>query len=410
MNATPVPVPGKPMSLDQVIEAYPVLRQSLLADYDDCALYSYFGLRYEQGWGTHPQNRGTIFHRFAAECLREMQLIEDGQLPQSIALAILEDVLRQKDIAPEERVRVPLREIPVLRMAAAKFAKDNTFTIANLFDVEVELYVPITYVDDEGTIRERTLRGTPDAIVLDKKHPDDGLIVLDWKDTWALPPEQGDPKKQAESGLSYHGYFQQRFYAYLILRKYEKINWVTLREFYARRSKSRPATVHRRDLPKIEEEIQNLVREFDRSLMAGAPKKLTFAETIHWKPSPGKQCFWCSAAPLCPIDKRVLKRYVVRTPEEARENVEAIEVGEARLKQRKEAARPWAEEHGPVASRSAKGGRAYGLRTNSAGTPELRFFVPEGSDMAPKRKASDKDLEDAMKASIAEAKGETVDE
>lgn len=409
MSTTPVPVPGKPMSLDKVIETYPVLRQSLLADYDDCALYSYFGLRFEQGWGTHPQSRGTIFHRFAAEALREMQLIEEKQLPQGIALAILEDVLRQKDIEPLERVRVPLRELPVLRMAATKFAKDNEFTIGNLIDVEVQLYVEIEYIDDDGTFRTRMLRGTPDAMVRDPKHPDDGVIVLDWKDTWALPPEQTDPRKQAESGLSYHGYFQQRFYGYLILRKFPNINWVTLREFYARRSKSRPATIHRKDLPKIEEEIGNLVREFDRSLMAGAPPKLRFPEVEHWKPSPGKHCFWCPAAHLCPIDKERLKGIVVRTPEEAVENVEALEVIEARRKIRREAGRTWAEENGPTLSRSAKGGRAFGLKTTKSG-PELTFFVPEGSDMAPHRKSSDKDLENAMRDAIAEAKGEKVDE
>jgi len=420
MTATLVPVPGEPMSLDKVIETYPVLRQSLLAEYDDCALYSYFGLRYEQGWGTHPSGRGTLFHRFAAECLREMQLISEEQLPESITLAVLEDVLKQADIPPAERVRVPLREIPVLRMASVKFAKDNAFTIANLIDVEKILLVPIEYVDDQGQIRERMLRGTPDAIVLDRDRPEDGIIVLDWKDTWALPPErnhekdaQKNPrwakKDAAVQNLSYHGYFQQRFYAYLLLKTYPKINYITLREFYARRSKARPATVTRDDLPVIEEEIQNLVREFDRSLCAGKPKKLTITGTADWRPTPGKHCFWCTGYHHCPLDREVLKRYAIKTPEDARENVEALEVLEARRKIRREAGRTWAEENGPVESRSSKGGRAFGLKTTKSG-PELTFFTPEGSDMAPRRKASDKDLEDAMKQAIAEKKDGKVSE
>jgi hypothetical protein len=393
------------MSLDEVIEAYPVLRQSLLANYSDCALYAYFDLRDTQGWSTHPQAAGTLYHRFAAECLQEMRLAKEEQIPVSEALAVLEKVLEQRDIDPLDRVRLPLREIPRLRMAAVKFAKDNTFTIENLIDVELEIYNPINYVDDEGTLRERMLRGTPDAIVKDPEHPSDGVIVIDFKLTWALPPErEATDRDAAEKGLSYHGYFQQRMYAWLLLKRFPHLNWITLREFYALRSKARPATVHRKALPQIEEELANLVREFDRSLMSGKPKKLRYPEVAHWQPSPGKHCKFCTGRDHCPVDKGTLRLYAVQTEKEAIEAVGAIETAEARLDIHKKAVRPYIEEHGPVASRHSKGGRAYGLRTNSAGKPEARWFVPEGSDAAPRRKASDKPLEDAMRKAADEAR------
>lgn len=421
MSATPVPVPGKPMSLDKVIEAYPVLRQSLLANYDDCSLYSFFSMRDTQAWSTHPQARGTIFHRAAAECLREMQTMDSEQIPQSMALAILEDVLKQRDVPPIDRVRLPMREIPVLRMAIAKFAKDNTFTIRNIIAIEKRLEATLEYDDDEGTIRQRRLSGMPDVMVLDPSRPEDGVIVVDFKDTWALPPERPQERKRdtetqeqfeekkALEALSWHGFFQQRFYAWLILKNFPKIKWVTLREFYARRSKSRPATVGRDKLPQIEEQIANLVRDFDRSIAAGRPKRFRFPEVASWQPSPGKQCFWCSGRTHCPIPKHVKDGYAIQGEKEARETVGQIEVLEAQLKLHKEAIRPYVEEHGPVASKAAKHSRAYGLRTNSSGRPELRFFVPEGADAAPRRRPSDKKLEAALKEATDEAKAERVD-
>lgn len=394
-----LPAPEEPLTLDQVIERYPTLRQSLLADYDDCALYAYFGLRYTQGWSTHPQARGTLFHRFAAEALRTMQENNWEQLPVSIALAILEEVLEQRNLPAGDRVRLPLREVPVLRMACAKFAKDNRFTIANIVDIEKRLEATLHYADDEGTIRERRLSGMPDAIVMDPNRKQDGVIVLDWKATWALPPErEGHERDAAEKGLSYHGFFQQKFYAWLILKNYPRLNAVTLREFYVYRSKPRQATVERKSMETIEEELAGLAREFDRSLMTGKPARLRYPEIEAWEPSPGKHCFYCPTRFRCPINDDVLNAITLSSEDQARKAVAMIEVAEATAKQAKEAVRPYIEEHGPVASRHSKGRRAYGLRTNSSGKPEARFFTPEGADRAPVRKPEDRALEDALRA------------
>jgi hypothetical protein len=393
-----------------VIKRWPTLRQSLLADFDDCSLFSYFGMRYTQGWSTHPQARGTIFHRFAAECLRTMQTQDSEQMPVGSALAILEEVLEQRGVPSRDLVRLPLREIPVLRMAASKFAKDNRFTIRNVWDIEKRLEATLTYADDEGTLRPRQLTGKPDAIVLDPDRPKDGLIVLDFKTTWALPPErEGTERDAAEKGLSYHGYFQQRFYAWLILKTYPKINWVTLREFYVYRSKPRQATVHRRALEQIEEELANLARDFDRAAAYGKPPKLRYPEIQEspWEPSPGKHCQFCPLRHRCPIDDEVLSAIAIQSEDQARRAVARLEVSEATTKQIKEAVRPYIEEHGPVVSRHSKGRRAYGLRTNSAGKPEARFFVPEGSDRAPTRQPEeDGRLEDALRRAAEVAREE----
>lgn len=410
MTALDVPVPDKPMSLDEVIELYPRLRQSLLGDYDDCALYSYFQMRYSQGWSTHPQARGTLFHRFAAECLREMVKQDAEQIPVGMALAILEEVLEQRNVPAIERVRCPLREIPNLRMAAAKFAKDNSFTVRNIVDVEKRLDATLSYVDDDGVIRERVLTGQLDVLVADPasgtspEMRDKGAIVIDWKDTWALPPERD--ANASDPGLSYHGFFQQRFYGWLVMKNYPTIDRVTLREFYPRRSQARPAAITRDKLEQIESELANLARDFDRSVASGKPPKLTFAGVVNWEPSPGKHCFWCPTAHLCPLEPEVLEAIVVRNPDQARGAVARLSVAEAVRKSHREALRPYVEENGPVAAKYGKGRLVFGLRTNRGGTPELRFFTPEGSDRAPARLPEDKSLEDALKKSVEAAKAE----
>lgn len=427
MSATLLPYPDKPLSLDEVIERWPTLRQTLLSEFDDCALYAYFGMRYTQGWSTHPQARGTIFHRTAAEILRTMQAQDADQMPVGSALAILEETLEQRGVPWKDRVRLPFREIPDLRMAVAKFAKDNRFTVRNILDIERRLEAPLHYTDDEGELRERRLSGTPDAIVLDPNRPKDGVILLDWKATWALPPER-DPEREAREAervaehriedkaarrsLSYHGFFQQKFYAWLVLKSFPRLNWVTLREFYVYRSKPREAAVHRRALEGIEQELATLALEFDRAMAFGKPPKLRYPEIQDspYEPSPGKHCFYCPLRHRCPIDDEVLNAIVIQSEEQARRAVARLEVSEAVSKQIKDAIRPYIEERGPVASRHSKGRRAYGLKTNSSGRPEAKFFVPEGSDRAPSRKPEDKPLEDALRKAAEQARAEESDE
>lgn len=396
------------MTLDEVMVALPLVRHSLLSKFDDCPLSCYFELRWAQGWSTHPQARGTIFHRFAAAALREMKMQDSEGIPKGVALAILEETLEQRGIDPTERVRVPLREIPVLRMAAVKFAKDNSFTIRNVVDVEKRLTAPITYRDDNGEVRERMLTGQLDVLVADPHHPK-GAIVIDWKDTWGLPPERdADDRDAAEKGLSYHGFFQQRFYGWLVMKTYRDIDKVILREFYPRRSKARPAALYRRDLERVEKELGNIVLDLDRCLASGKPSKLKFPDVAPWNPQPGKHCFYCVAAHRCPIEVDAREAIVVRTPEEAKAAVARLQVAEAIRKSHRAALRPYVEEFGPQEAKDSKGRLVFGLKTNRNGAPELKFFVPEGADRAPSRQKEDKKLEDAMKRSIKAAKAEKV--
>jgi len=369
-------VPAQPVPLDEVIRRFPNIRQSLLADFDDCALSALFRMRYENGWSTHPQARGTLFHRFAAECLRQMREHDYESIPVAVALSILEETLYQRNVPPEEIVRCPVRELPDLYMAAVKFARDNSFTIRRVIDIERRIEAPLTYEGDDGRPVTRVLSGALDALI--GSGPEEAT-VLDWKTTWALPPKRDEDAQ--DPGVSYHGYFQQRFYAWLVMSAYPTVMAVTLREFYVYRSQPRAARVTRQDLPRIEQELRFLVSQFDRAVASGLPPKMTLdALERHgsWKPSPGAHCHWCVKAKRCPIDDDYTNGGL-NTPEDA-EKLAAVRTQAVAIKERcDKVLKPYVDLHGPVPVKRAKGRLVIGFRKIKGG---LRWetFTPETGD------------------------------
>ncbi|HEY4411546.1 MAG TPA: PD-(D/E)XK nuclease family protein [Gaiellaceae bacterium] len=396
-------VTERAISLDELRERLPRVRQSSLSLFDDCELASLFGLRYENGWSTHPQAAGTIVHRAIAECLREMQRADSETIPVGVALAILEETLRQRDVAPEDRVRVPRRELPNIEMAVRKFAVDNQFTIRNLIDVERRLEATVSYRDAEtGELVERVVSGQLDALIA---RPPDEAVVLDWKATWALPPEHDEDDESPS--LSYHGFFQQRFYAVLVMQNFPAVNAVVLREFYVRRTKARPARITRQDLPKTARWLAEVVEDFDMALRAGPPPRLRTEDLErhgHWKPSPGKHCFNCHKAHLCPIDDDY-KDGGIRTPEQAAIAAGARQKARAIKKRLDEYLKPWVELHGPIPLKAAKGRRVLGFRKIKGG---VRFeeYTPQAGDRPPDQEAYAPNLVDAMQESVDRARQE----
>jgi len=396
------PVPGKPVDLDEVARLWPTVRQSILAKFDDCALSAYFDLAWSKGWNGNQAASGIMFHRVAAECLRSMVANDSDFIETGVALAILEDCLEQKNVAPSERLKIPLREVPNLRWITAKFAKDNQFTIRNVVDVEHRLTASLEYADEEGTVRKRDLTGQLDVLVA---HPerDDEAINIDWKSGWGLPPARHEDSR--DPGVSYHGYFQQRFYGWLVFKNYPSINAVTLREFYVRRGEVRAARIERTEVDRIEKDLAVLVMGLDNALASGRPTKLKFPDVAPWNPSPGKHCSFCLAPHRCPIERDVRESVGIATPNEARKAVAELEVAEAVRGQRREALRPYIEQHGPQTSKHSKGRRVLGLKTpKTGGKPSLRFFTPEGADRPPERQPEDQNLEDALRRSAEAAK------
>lgn len=381
-----------------VEEVAPTVRQSLLSSFDDCHLSALFEMRYGNGWHTHPQARGVIFHRTAAHCLRVMREQGENRIPTGVALELLEEELRQRDLAPGEPiVTVPERELPDLEMAVRQFSKLK-FTIRNLIAVEERITQPLKYVTADGERVERWLSGAPDCLIA---APPDGAVIIDWKATWALPPERDE--NDEKPGISYYGYFQQRFYAWLVMRAFPSVKKVTLREFYIYRKAPRPATIYRADLERIEEKLAAKVELLDRALMQGDPGAIK-GDLRNWEPSPGKHCAHCLKPGACPIENEARGDGAVTSPAMAERYAAERATAKAVMDHRTGALKPWCENHNAVVPlKNSKGRRVIGYRTLSNGKPRFEEFTPSDSDRGPDPSDVTVKLADAMEEGAREA-------
>jgi hypothetical protein len=358
----------------KAIQLFPEIRQSLLAEFDRCALTTWFSFRYRKGWSFPWQARGEMFHRFASRALAQMAMTsDDGTIPVAEALEILHEVLRQDDIdrfcprcgSPRIRkgvtrhglrmclacrkhfetnfILVPEDMVTELYWVVKKWAHDNAFSVENLVDVEKRLETKLYYPNPNGGWVERTLNGTADALLIEGVE-DDHAIVLDWKDMWRLPPP---------TEVGHGGYFQQRFYALLIFRNYPTVSRVTLREFYVRYSEPREATLWREtDLEQIERELSAKIEQFDRTV-----------EEKLWVPSPGHHCGYCAAPQKCTIFPEARGAGRIGDAEQAEQVAAELVVAEAIVKQQREQLEAWCQMHGTVPIRDAKGARVIGLES-----------------------------------------------
>lgn len=414
-------IPAAPLSIDEVIARWPTLRQSLLSQMDDCPLSAYFSLRYGNGWSTSPQASGTLFHRTAAEILRTMQRQGHTTIPRREALEILIEQCYQRDVPARDIVRVPMRQMPELRMAVDKFAKDNEFSTHKIVDIEKRLEAPIRYQRADGRWITRMLTGQLDALLFD---PPDGAIVLDWKSSWGLPPEPKEAEPQGYDdeelkGLSFHGYFQQRVYGLLVMLNYSNVNRVTLREFYVRKTKVRKATLHRHQLQDVQDELAVLLAAMDSALEQGAPD-LTPSEDGHvdmdalgwWHPQPGRHCGFCLRPTACPIEEDVRIAAGSEANGAAATSAQSASLWAARLQiaeRIRDAARlalkGYVETSGqPVPLKWSKGRRVYGWYQTKRGR-RFGAHTPDESDRGLFPDV-DAQLIEAMRESTARAKAE----
>jgi hypothetical protein len=369
-RVTTIEAPAPPYP--KALRLFPTVRQSLLSSFDACSLSTKFDFQYRHGWSYSYQARGELFHRFASKALATMAMQREDSIPVDAALEILYEVLRQDDVDREcphcgsthirkgatkrgmrfclhcrrrfetNFIRVPADMVAELYWVVKKWAHDNAFDVDNLVDVEQRLSAKVRYPDGHGGWVERIITGQLDALLIEGTYDDHG-IVLDWKDMWKLPP-------QTEVG--HGGYFQQRFYAYLIFANYPTVKTVTLREFYVRYSEPREATLHKElDAPEIEREISALLEQFDRCV-----------EESLWVPSPGAHCTYCPMPQKCPIHPEARGSGRITSPEEAAQTAAEFVVASAIVKQKREQLGPWVEMNGPVPVRDAKGRRVVGYQ------------------------------------------------
>jgi hypothetical protein len=319
------------------LERFPTLRQSRLAVFDSCALRASFEESYRRGWSSHPAARGQFVHRVLARALRVMFEHGENRISADVILELFFDELR---MVGSELANVPFRELKDVRWVLVKFANDIELDIASLVDIEQRLSATLDYEDSDGSKVQRTLTGRLDVAFAPSAEE---IVVVDYKDTWDLP---------AQSDLGFEGYFQQRFYAWLVMRNYPGVERVTLREHYLRYSQFREACVYRDDLPDTEAQLSALAARFDRAF-----------DHDEFPPSPGRHCSMCALPAKCPIFSEVRLEGMIADEAMARRVAgEAIVAREA-YKTREKALRAWASVHGPVAIISTVGReRVWGYR------------------------------------------------
>ncbi len=347
------------------VERFPRLRQSLLSTFDSCALSAKFDFEYRSGWSSHPAARGTLVHRVFAKCLQEMVAQNESRVPVDVALAVLDETIRQHDVGMQEDgmndvvVTVPLREIAEARIMVKTWAANSVWDPSKIASVEKRLSTMLVYPDDNGQPVYREFTGKLDMLLIEE----DTAIVVDWKSSWSLPSEKLEtPDVPSGDNVSDEGYFQMRAYALLVLRTYPRIQRVVLQEVYPRyRSgksvdrKGRPinpvrqATIYRAELQDIEVEMNALVERFDRSYQADV-----------WTPSPGSHCSYCPRVSACTILPEARAEGRIESQEDAEDLAARLMVAKSRVKQITDALRPWSEEHGDVPVKSAKGRKVYG--------------------------------------------------
>jgi hypothetical protein len=317
---------------------------------DDCPRSAWFYLRHAKDHSTRESARGIIGHRAMAEILRTMREHGNDKIGPEEALQILYEVAAQQDVPLDERVRVPIRELDFLRMAIAKFAMDNTITIANLLHVEESFTATVRYDRPEGGQVERVVSARPDLVIIRNAVT---LRALDWKFSWRPPAERRKAEGDDDT-LTDEGYFQQRSHGLVLFHAFPAVQRVEFREFYPARTEARTASLDRWDaLPRLEQEFALLVQQFDDSMRSGPPGD-------GWPASPGYHCRLCDKPGSCPIDPEVRGAGAIETADQADVYVgEMLQADAVRL-HRVEALKPWVEEHGPHPIPDSKGERVLG--------------------------------------------------
>jgi len=376
----------------KALERFPVIRQSALSVFDNCALSSQFSTEHEQGWTSHPAARGQIVHRTIARCLEWMEETGNESMAVDVdrAMAIFDDVVRQADVPVDgnplgdEVVTIPLREVAQARITVKTWALYTRWSVKDFAGIEKRIEIVVPYPDGSGGVVQRTLTTKPDLLLITAHG--EHAIVVDWKDTWGIPGEkQAD---YAEDTISEEGYFQQRFHALVVFRRYPRVKHVTLREFYPRYASGtatdrkgkpinpvREATIDRAALPDIEAEMSALVERFDRAYETGV-----------FRPAPGSHCSYCSRPEACTIFPSARGVGRISSPEEAERLAGRLNVLKALQKQTTGALRSWSKAHGDVAVKDAKRPRVYGpvvrLETRKPDAEAVKAALLQGRDPA----------------------------
>lgn len=358
---------------DRALRKPDPLRQSAIAQFDNCALSALFRELSPDHHSPALAALGTLFHRWVAWAIGHMRAHGETEMPIDMGLAKLIEIVAQRDVPDEDVVHLPMRDIPWLRICVVKWCQGGQFNAARVISIEERLRAVIYVPDGSGGFYERVVSGQPDVIVAD---PPDGVIVVDWKSGWAPPAKLGHEDQTArdiggsdrEEKLSDQGFAQQVIYGILILQNYPKIQRVTLREAYIRHGEYREATVDRYNLERLTDVVGAVIAQMDAAYDAGP-------DSERWIPTAGPHCAMCPAPRRCPLQEwEGIPTNLEEAQLLAREWIVAAQVRSDRLPYLK----GWVDAHGPIPLPAGKGRREVGWLKNKTGDGRsFKLYEPD---------------------------------
>jgi len=157
---------------------YPRIRQSTLNGFSACHLYSGFELSMAipkpgtpglqtSGYSTAAQARGRLMHSTIARALKHMVAERQESIPPSIIIDLWDEEIRQAGVPVAETFALPAHEDIFARQMLRKWARENAFSIDEIYGVEVRLEAPLVYPDGAGGLVERIVTGQLDLLLVD---------------------------------------------------------------------------------------------------------------------------------------------------------------------------------------------------------------------------------------------------
>lgn len=383
-----------PVPFPRAVEAFPRLRQSLLANFDLCGLAAKFDIEHRQDWSGHRAAGGQILHRAIGRCLEVMHENGEDAIPLEIAMTLYDEVVRQAEVPlngdslGDSDVTVPMKELADMRVALRTWAGNPLgWSTEQFVGIERRYDVTISYPDGAGGMVDRVLTTKPD--LLEITADGETAVVWDWKSGWHLPAENSKEGEYDDDDLGPSGFFQQRCHALIVFLTYPRIQRVVTNEVYPRWMGStgkahpqtgepinpvRTATIYRHELPEIQTEFAALIERFDRAY-----------EHNVWTPAPGSHCSWCVRPEACTIFPAARAEGRIASAEEAERLAGRLAVLDALKRQTTKALRAWAGEHGDIPVKNPKAPKVYGpvvrQQTTKPTLEQVQAAIANGVDV-----------------------------
>lgn len=163
---------------------------TFLQHVDNCPRAGYLYRKHRSGPTSHPLDRGTAFHLFAAEATQLLIDADEPVMEPDVAKGIANGV-----IAEHPELIVPHAEADDVRIMAFHWAKGTYFPVKHIAGIEKQLTLELAGVK---------VRGVVDLILL---YPEAGhASVIDYKTSFNVPNQRAFERS-----------FQTRFYALMLL-------------------------------------------------------------------------------------------------------------------------------------------------------------------------------------------------